>query len=422
MKETRRRVPVVEGNGTLQPAGTIFNSTIHGDLRVPSEVRKAGLLVAGTRDVLDVSRGTLAPLVGIGTTTLRAFELGRRNTELAPVYDAMSQYLYERDATMEQLERLRNNQQWFRTFTLPGMTTGDHVELMCLSGWNTPRALASKAGIAHVKSITNFMNDKRRPFASTFNAIIEASAVDPDSKAAQVARLQRSGQQPKKLSEFGTDPVGKIARYLREVYGLTAEELGEKIHYSKSAVLLFEKGKRTMTKEIIDAYAQWLGLSDNSPLLWSLRFKAAYPEEPFPDKVLPFVFEEERLLFQEHVDQVREYPLTPEDRELLSELKPLSTTSAKLLHIKQKYKLPIRPKVMINGKPTVVAIDNITTEGRIATGLNIAKAMLVTGRDIHNPVTHHVLKSAKSERMAQVIKINQRRKRTQAVAAEQDAA
>jgi transcriptional regulator with XRE-family HTH domain/DNA-binding XRE family transcriptional regulator len=359
MKELAMHTPVREKNGALRSSDVVFDRTIHGDVSIPSEVRRAGTLVAEARGVIDVSQFRLARLAGVHQETLNAFESGTGYTELAPLYDVMSKYLYERDASMEQLERYRNNQAWFRTFAQPGMTTGDQIELMCLADWKIPGDFARKAGYGITKNINNFINDRRRPTASKFNDFIDASVLDPDSKAAQFARLQRSHQLPMSLSKFSTAPVNKIARYLRHVYGLTASQLGEQLHYSESSILAFEKKNRNITAEIIDAYAHWLGLPENSPLLWSLRFKTANPDAVLPDEVLPFVFEEERLLFKEHVTQVRSYPMTPDDRQLLAELQPLQTAREKLQHIKQKYHLPNRPNIVIQGKEENVVLDNI---------------------------------------------------------------
>jgi len=395
------QLPVIRTS--LQPTGDIFipsvsrgvGETQEGNVGsiglglIPIETKRAGRLLQQSRMRHGVSPSDIASRLGIRASDIHTFEdEGSPMLDLRRTVRAATVFIDEADENMVELENIAQGQEWMRTFTHPYMTFGRSLTYMRLAEKMKKIDFARRAHVG-VTSLSEYEAEVKPPQLSTLQRMIESSVLDPRSKAAQLLRLKRGGIDPMTSEKLKECTLGELIRYLRILNGANHEELGSALGYRQDSISRFELGvvKNPFVNHTLDLFIDWLNLPAESALTQAIRQKSQNYGITLSDEIIQDAVMDQ-YLFQEHLQTITAYILSPQDTSLLKQMEQQGMTFGETLKLTRERRGLSQSQF---AGMTGYSRGHIEGGRNIPEDYAIARLLVPLEYDIHHPITHYLL-------------------------------
>lgn len=311
--------------------------------------------------------------------------------DIRKVTQAATVYVYERDESMLELERLAQGNEWMRTLTQPYMTFGRSLSYLRLAEARTKIDFAKRAQ-SGITSQSEYEAGIKPPQLSTLERMIETSVLDTDSKAAQLLRLRCKGEEALTDEQLKTITLGKLIKYLRILKGANQKILGKALGYDQDAISKIERGitREPLVGNTLNSFIEWLELPKDSALEKVIKQKAEKPKEEIDDALIQEAVLD-KYLFKEHFQTITHYPLTATETNLLKRIVLQGISFGQTLAILIKRTGKSQANFAESHGMRRDDISHIINEKNIPEDYMVARLLSALGYTIHHPLTHYLL-------------------------------
>lgn len=339
--------------------------------------------------------------MGARPEVVNEFERGSGELDLNLVYlttkgykDYFFTYGARINDDLRELQRIRSfveEDQLMQVLNQDNMTIPKATKLLRLNELETEVEFAERIFISKTAQ-ADIEQGLKVPRMNTVNNIINACGIDPDSMPAQQLRLLYSDKKPMTLDELRTCRFIDLKRYLLTLKGETKGSYGE-----INKQLSREEPDTTPAENLIF----WLKLPPDSPLAQIIYHKAKHyknPEVQFREELLPRVLSEQ-YLFQDHLNDLEQRPLSANDKETLLSIRGKPSLAEMLsFMIRKKHKRLTLNKLAYYMDMPEGTIRDLIYEVYIPRKKTTLLVAMHLGYSVYHPITQFLLDRSEQDR------------------------
>jgi transcriptional regulator with XRE-family HTH domain len=365
--------------------------------------RRAGRIVKELRKSISsepIPADEFGAAMGTGALSIMGFESGADSILMSNVY-AVAKTYFSNDADImgddirDKMHELRTTKNYVDEEKLmgvlvqDGMNLGRSITFLRLLELERQFDFSERAGINYA-NMSRYERGVDKPSNFNLNEIFDAAGIARDSMPAQYIRLSRDYIAPMTLDELRTCSFGQLMKYLYSLTGTTRMEMAKNLNYTPPSLIRFEKKPSLVSDRTLEDLFFLLNIHQESPLAQILHTKVRTPDVAIADDLLEGMLTQDFLL-QDQLDGIRMPRLSKSDKELLLEMRDL-TTIQEVMDTLMKHKGLILPDLVRRTNMPYTTIYDIATDIHHPTDYNIARTLLGLGYSIFHPITQYVLR------------------------------